>query len=80
MLGEDHSLLSEFPQFKDTIFSLSANNEVFAKDALKYDALDKEIRELELSGSPIDDVAMHDLKHQRAELKDSLHQRLLSGS
>ncbi|WEM45093.1 YdcH family protein (plasmid) [Photobacterium sp. DA100] len=80
MLGEDHSLLSEFPQFKDTIFNLSANNDVFAKDAIKYDSLDKEIRELELSGSPIDDVAMHQLKHQRAELKDSLHQRLLSGN
>ena len=80
MLGEDHSLVSEFPQFKDTIFNLSASNEVFAKDALKYDALDKEIRELELSGSPIDDGAMHELKHQRAELKDSLHQRLVNGN
>ncbi|EGU38248.1 hypothetical protein VII00023_16030 [Vibrio ichthyoenteri ATCC 700023] len=31
---------------------------------------------LELNGSPIDDDAMIQLKHQRAEQKDTLYQRV----
>lgn len=77
MLGENHSLLSEFPEMKDAITSLVKTDEVFANDMAKYDELDKEIRKLELDGSPIDDGEMHQLKHDRAVLKDSLHQRLV---
>ncbi|MDN3616277.1 YdcH family protein [Vibrio gallaecicus] len=77
MLGENHSLLSEFPEMKDAITSLVKTDEVFASDMAKYDELDKEIRKLELDGSPIDDGEMHQLKHDRAVLKDSLHQRLV---
>ncbi|MGB1321590.1 MAG: YdcH family protein [Vibrio gallaecicus] len=77
MLGENHSLLSEFPEMKDAITSLVKADEVFANDMAKYDELDKEIRKLELDGSPIDDGEMHQLKHDRAVLKDSLHQRLV---
>ena len=35
--------------------------------------MDKEIRELELNSSPIDDSEMHEKKHQRAALKDELY-------
>ncbi|NOH95849.1 YdcH family protein [Vibrio sp. 99-70-13A1] len=77
MLGENHSLLSEFPEMKDAIASLVKTDEVFANDMAKYDELDKEIRKLELNGSPIDDGEMHQMKHDRAVLKDSLHQRLV---
>ncbi|GAL31908.1 hypothetical protein JCM19240_5339 [Vibrio maritimus] len=35
---------------------------------------------LELNGSPIEDTEMHQLKHDRAVLKDSLHQRIVSAS
>ena len=76
MLGEDHSLANEFPEYKDTIVKLTQSDEVFAKDTSRYNALDKEIRELELNGAPIDDDAMHELKNERAELKDALYQRL----
>jgi hypothetical protein len=76
MLGEDHSLINEFPEHQATIVELSKADPTFAKDAKQYNALDKEIRELELNGAPIDDEAMHQLKHNRAELKDALYQRL----
>ncbi|MGY5452445.1 YdcH family protein [Agarivorans sp. MS3-6] len=76
MLGEDHSLAKEFPDFLDTITSLVKRDEAFAKDTKRYNALDKEIRVLELNGAPIDDEAMHQLKHDRSVLKDSLYQRL----
>ncbi len=76
MLGEDHSLLHEFPEHKERIEQLLGSDENFAKDTKRYNELDKEIRVLELADSPIDDDAMHQLKHDRAVLKDSLYQRL----
>jgi len=77
MLGENHSLVNEFPEYKDSIARLSKSDEVFAKNTKHYDALDKEIREHELNDAPIDDEAMHQLKHERAVLKDALYQRLV---
>ncbi len=80
MLGEDHSLLKEFPEHQETILALTKSDESFAADTKSYNALDKEIRVLELNGSPIEDTEMHQLKHDRAALKDSLHQRIVSAS
>lgn len=78
MLGEDHSLLHEFPQYEDTITRLMDSDAVFASDTRHYNALDKEIRTLELRGGPIEDTEMTRLKLERAGLKDSLYQRLSS--
>lgn len=80
MLGEDHSLLKEFPEYKDTIAKLINVDDAFAKDTKHYNALDKEIRELELQDSPIGDGSMLQLKHNRAELKDALHLRLIASN
>ncbi|USH04674.1 YdcH family protein [Grimontia kaedaensis] len=80
MLGEVHSLVHEFPEFKDLIGELSNQDAAFAEDNKKYNALDKEIRSLELRDSPIDDEEMHKLKHDRAVLKDSLYHRLQQAS
>ncbi|MGR5094057.1 YdcH family protein [Vibrio maritimus] len=80
MLGEDHSLLKEFPEHQETILALTKSDQGFAADTKNYNALDKEIRVLELNGSPIEDTEMHQLKHDRAALKDSLHQRIVSAS
>ncbi|PMH39836.1 hypothetical protein BCU68_06995 [Vibrio sp. 10N.286.49.B3] len=78
MLGENHSLLNEFPEFKESIDALVGSDQIFAADTKKYNDLDAEIRKLELRDSPIGDEAMHQLKHQRSELKDSLYQRILN--
>ncbi len=77
MLGEDHSLLCDFPQFKEKINALNASDQSFAAQANRYHELDAEIRELELNESPIGDEPMHQLKQERAALKDTLYQRLL---
>lgn len=77
MLGEDHSLLHDFPQFKDIIVQLTMQDDAFASKATHYHSIDKEIRELELNSAPIDDKTMHNLKHDRAVLKDSLYQQLI---
>lgn len=77
MLGEDHSLYAEFPKLTATINSLVETDESFKKDAALYHELDIAIRGLELDGSPISDSDMHQKKHDRAVLKDTLYQRLL---
>ncbi len=77
MLGENHSLLNEFPKSKVIIEALVSGDDVFSADTKKYNELDTQIRTLELGNSPIDDETMHQLKHQRSELKDSLYQRIL---
>lgn len=76
MLGENHSLLNEFPEYEHTIMDLMASNNKFSKEAKTYDAIDREIRKLEMRDAPIDDIDMKKLKLQRAELKDSLHRQL----
>lgn len=80
MLGENHSLINEFPEFKALIAELFASDSRFANDTNKYNSLDEEIRTLELADSPITDEAMHLMKHQRSVLKDSLYQRLLKAN
>lgn len=76
MLGEDHSLVSDFPKLKDKIHSLNESDHDFKKDNERYTELDKKIRSLELSNSPIGDEDMQQLKHERSTLKDALYQRL----
>jgi uncharacterized protein len=80
MLGEVHSLTHEFPEYENIISKLTKNDTDFASNNKRYNALDKEIRVLELNGAPINDDEMHQLKQQRAELKDNLYHRLVSES
>jgi len=78
MLGENHSLVNEFPNFIETIHNLNASDPEFAINVKRYDELDREIRHLELDNAPIDDESMHQLKHDRAVLKDLLYEQLLA--
>ncbi|TDG15950.1 DUF465 domain-containing protein [Seongchinamella unica] len=80
MLGENHSLYHDFPEMVEVTDRLIESDPDFAADAKRYHALDKEIRTLELRNSPIDDQAMQQLKLNRAEMKDSLYQRLLAAA
>ncbi|MCT8986170.1 YdcH family protein [Shewanella phaeophyticola] len=76
MLGENHCLILDFPEFTQRITELNAADSQFAADANQYHELDLEIRTLELDGAPINDEDMHQLKHRRSLLKDSLYQRI----
>lgn len=80
MLGEKHSLVNEFPKLKERIAELVKSDTHFAKDTQEYNELDKEIRKLELAGTPISDQSIHEMKQERAELKDSLYCRLLNST
>ncbi|MDO6618336.1 MULTISPECIES: YdcH family protein [unclassified Shewanella] len=76
MLGENHSLRNEFPDHIDTITSLISSNVDFAEIMKKYDALDKQIRDLEMRDSPIADESIHELKQQRVVMKDALYHQI----
>jgi uncharacterized protein YdcH (DUF465 family) len=78
MLGENHSLLNDFSEHQETINQLNSDNQAFANNAQRYHALDAEIRELELNNAPIDDENLHQLKKERAALKDMLYREILN--
>ena len=77
MLGENHSVHQEFPEKRELIDKLMAEDLHFSKIAKEYDALDKEIRVMELHDSPIDDMSFRELKKRRSHLKDEIYHRLM---
>ncbi len=76
MLGENHSLHHEFPEYHDQIEKLMKEDMHFKKIADEYNALDKEIRTIELNNSPIDDTILTEMKKKRSHLKDEAYQIL----
>ncbi|MUK40574.1 DUF465 domain-containing protein [Aliivibrio fischeri] len=77
MLNENHAFILDFPELKLDIVQLNHDDPKFKVDLQQYHQLDYDIRQLEISGSPIDDDSMHALKRQRMELKDVLHKQLI---
>ncbi len=73
MLGENHDIFHEFPEFKDRIKGLAVKNSDFCRLMSAHDVLDKEIRDLEIANQPVADDYMEDLKKQRIVLKDQLY-------
>ena len=76
MLNENHAFILDFPELKLDIVQLNHDDPAFKAELQKYHLLDYDIRQLEISGSPIDDENMNTLKHQRMELKDTLYKQL----
>ncbi len=73
MLGENHDIFHEFPEFKDRIEGLAEKNPDFCELMGEHDVLDKEIRDLEIANQPVADEYMEDLKKKRIALKDQLY-------
>ncbi|MDN3681104.1 YdcH family protein [Vibrio tapetis subsp. quintayensis] len=76
MLNENHAFILDFPELKLDIVQLNHDDPKFKADLQEYHLLDYDIRELEVSGSPIDDESMHEMKVKRMELKDILYKQL----
>lgn len=76
MLGENHSVHHEFPEYRDHIDNLVRNDLHFKQLVEEHDHLDKEIRGIESRGAPIDDMAFEDMKKKRIHLKDEIYQVL----
>lgn len=77
MLGENHALVNDFPEYEETIKNLTESDHDFSEKAKSYHLLDGQIRKLELRNSPVSDENMHQLKHDRSVLKDYLYQKII---
>jgi uncharacterized protein YdcH (DUF465 family) len=76
MLGEHHSLVQEFPEYKDKIHELKISDPEFAKLFEKYDDIDKEIYRIEMQIENTSDEYIENLKIRRVQLKDQLYTML----
>jgi len=76
MKVDEHSLIKEFPLFREKIQSLKMSSSHFHKLSDEYHDLDKEIHLLEAEDSPVADEYMEQLKKRRLHLKDQLYAML----
>jgi len=76
MKVDDHSLINEFPSFREKIHSLKMSSSHFHKLFDEYHTVDKEVHLLEADDSPVADEYMEQLKKRRLHLKDELYAML----
>jgi uncharacterized protein YdcH (DUF465 family) len=72
VFGEKHDLLHEFPEHRERIDELLANDNHFAHLADKYNSVDREIYGIEQGVETPSDEYTEQLKKQRLLLKDEL--------
>ena len=72
----NHSLYHDFPKYRDRINQLKLESEDFARMASEYHKIDHRVRGLEMSGIPVPDEALEELKYKRLHLKDLLFRML----
>lgn len=70
---EHHNLHREFPEYGDRINLLKTSDAHFSKLFNEYDALDHQVRRIEMEGSLISDAEMEAMKLKRVHLKDKLY-------
>lgn len=75
MTIENHSLLNEFPEYKDQIHNLKMNDHHFARLANEYHDADKEIHNIEQDFKTSDEY-LETLKKKRIGLKDEIYKLL----
>ncbi|PXX35355.1 YdcH family protein [Undibacterium pigrum] len=80
MQVDHHPLSTEFPEFKQAIHELKADNAHFAKLFAEYDETDKAINRAENGAEHLGDVALEGLKKLRLSLKDQLFHILQSSA
>lgn len=73
---ENHSLVNEFPEHKDTIHELKSSNGHFAKLFDEYHHTNKEIHRIESGAENTSDEYLEGLKKQRLQHKDELYAML----
>lgn len=70
---DNHSLVKEFPEHKQTIHDLKISDSHFAKLFEEYHVIEKEVHRLEVEDQPVSDTYIEDLKKKRLLLKDELY-------
>ncbi len=77
MMIENHSLLREFPEHKNTIHDLKLHNSHFARLFEEYHEVDKAVHRIEEGIENTSDAYLENLKKRRLYLKDELYQMIL---
>jgi uncharacterized protein YdcH (DUF465 family) len=78
MLGEQHDIDHEFPEYHEKLEALRTHDEKFDAIVSQHDELDSLIRRLEERQQPTSDEEMEKMKYQRAALKDRIYKHLRS--
>lgn len=73
MLGENHDLYHELPDYKDRIDALRAGNDRFARLFDEYHQVNREVERIEENNEGHADAYVEDLKKKRLHLKDALY-------
>ena len=73
MLGQNHDVYHEFPEFAERIDVLKETNEKFAKLVDEYTHLNREVIRVEQHIKPLDHYSFEDLKKRRLLSKDQLY-------
>jgi len=76
MTSEQHVLVREFPEYRDTIEARKSNDLRFHDRVTEYDDLTREIERIEAQGAPVTDEYLEGLKKKRLHLKDELYDML----
>ncbi|MFZ6723854.1 YdcH family protein [Undibacterium sp. MH2W] len=76
MQVDHHPLAVDFPEFKDQIHVLKANDAHFSKLFDEYGVADKAVNRAENGVDHLGDAALENLKKVRIHLKDQLFQLL----
>jgi len=78
MTHTPHELSEDFPGHAERISTLKQVDAHFARMAEEYHALNRRIHRAESNLEPMEDLAMIDLRKQRAALKDNIYSVLRS--
>jgi len=73
MHNEQHDLSHEFPEYRERIHTLKAENAHFRRLYDEYHELDRQVHRAGTDVEPVSDEHAEELKKQRLLLKDELY-------
>lgn len=73
---ENHSLIHEFPEYRDVIHRLKTTDNHFSRLFDDYDTVEHAIHRIESGAEAASDAWLESLKKERLQLKDALFKML----
>ncbi len=76
MLGQNHDIYHEFPEHREAIDNLRAQDAEFSRLCDEYTALNREVIRIEQHLDPKDHYYFEETKKKRLHAKDLIYRRL----
>lgn len=76
MQGQHHSLIEEFPEYREQIHSLKVENSHFQRLAAEWEEIDKKIARAESRIELMSEEEEEGLRRSRLSLKDQIYKML----